>query len=166
MRIILISLAAAASALAVASPASAQWAPYPAPQPYGYGQGYGAQGYGNWGNALALQARLDGIQRQIWMLDRRNVLSNREARRLYNQSLAIERRLRLAGRIGLSPWQARDIENRIARLEWRVRGQAMDRNGRWGRRNGYYGDYDYDRRRGRGRGHDRNERDDDDRDDD
>lgn len=149
MRTVLISLAAAASALAVASPASAQWAP--APQHYGYGAP--AYGYGM-GHVRALQARIDGIQRQIRFLDRRNILSNREARRLREQSRNIEHRLLHASRYGLTPWEARDIENRIARLEYRVQREAMDRNGRWGRYAGY-GDRDFDRVHDRW--HDRND---------
>src|SRR5215210_9377397 len=85
MRTVLITLAAAASALAVATPAAAQYFP----QPRGY-----AYGYDNRGQAQRLAVRIDNIQRQIHRLDRRNVLSNREARRLRNESLQIERRLR------------------------------------------------------------------------
>jgi len=140
MRTILISLAAAASALAVATPASAQWAP--PPQPYGYGAP--AHGYG-FGHVRALQARIDGIQRQIRFLDRRNILSNREARRLRDDSVSIERRLHRAARYGLNPYEARDIEVRIARLEQRVHREAMDRDRRWGRHAGYWGDRDFDR---------------------
>lgn len=156
MRIFLISLAAAASALAVASPASAQVTSqhyYPAP---GYGApgygapvygapgygapgygapGYGAPGYGygyGHGHVRALQVRIDGIQRQIRFLGSRNILSNREARRLRDQSRAVEHRLVHAARHGLNPWEARDIETRISRLEYRVHREAIDRNGRWG----------------------------------
>ncbi|MBA3836029.1 MAG: hypothetical protein H0X53_09385, partial [Sphingomonas sp.] len=105
MRIFIISLAAAASALAVASPASAQY--YPAPAPQGYGvPGYGVPGYGqHFGHVRALQARVNQIQRQIRFLDRRNILSNREARSLRNQSELIERRLRRAARYGLNRYE-------------------------------------------------------------
>ncbi|MGI8705512.1 MAG: hypothetical protein ACR2JJ_06940 [Sphingomicrobium sp.] len=133
MRIVLISLATAASALAVASPASAQWAPQPqsgyGTQHYG-GPGYGMPGYGyQHGHLQNLRFRIDSIQRQIVVLDRRNILSNREARRLREQSRAVERRLRRAARNGLSPWEAHDIQTRIARLEHRVHREAMDRRG-------------------------------------
>src|SRR5688572_14312493 len=73
MRTVLISLAAAASALAVATPAAAQIFP----QPQGYAHGY----YDNRGQARRLSVRIDNIQRQIHHLDRRNILSEREARR-------------------------------------------------------------------------------------
>lgn len=155
MRKVLFSIVAAATALAVATPASAQWAqPYP-PAPYGY------PGYSQFGQVRVLQARIDGIQRQIRFLDQRNILTNREARRLREQSRTIEHRLLHASRNGLSPWEARDIESRIARLEYRVRREAMDRDGRWGRYAGY-GDPNFDRVHDRW--HDRNDDDDHDRD--
>ena len=154
MRTLLISLAAAASAVAVASPASAQWAPAPQQAPHGYG----APGYGHFGHVRALQHRVDRIQRQIRFLDRRNILSNREARRLREQSRGVERRLHRAARYGLNPYEGREIEIRIARLEHRVHREAMDRNGR---RGGYYGHRDgrWDRDDHRGRD-DRRDRDD------
>lgn len=170
MRTVLISLAAvAASALVAASPASAQWAP--PPQPYGYGgPGYGMPGYGyQHGHLQSLQFRIDSIQRQIRVLDRRNILSNREARRLREQSHAVERRLRRAAFNGLSPWEARDIQTRIARLEHRVHREAMDRRdwrGAHGYRQysaapGYYGNRDRDDRDDDWEDDDRWDRDDD-----
>ena len=97
MRTFLITLAAAASALAVATPASAQY--FPVPQGNAYG-------YNNYGQARRLDARIDAIQRQITVLDRRNILSDREARRLRNDSRELERRLRIAARNGLHPGSA------------------------------------------------------------
>jgi hypothetical protein len=136
MRNLLISLAAAASALAVATPAAAQYAP----QPRGYA--YGQQG--NWGQARALQVRIDNIQRQIAQLDRRNVLSNREARRLSQDARQLEQRLRFVRQNGLNPSERYQIERRLAQLEQRLFRDARDGN-RWG--NGYQqaGAYDRDR---------------------
>ena len=150
MRTVLISLAAAASALAVATPASAQWSsqPYPAPG-YGFGSGFT--------DPRGLQVRIDRVQWQIRDFDRRNILSRREARRLRDKSVAIEHKLLHASRNGLSPWEARDIGSRIARLEERVHREAMDRNRGWGRQASYYGDRDFDRTHDRW--HDRNDRD-------
>ncbi len=137
MRKVLISVAAAASALAIAAPASAQWMPAP-PPPYGNAYGY----QNNYGQVRSLQVRVDAIQRQIQMLDRRNMLSGREARRLRDQSRDIERQLYRAARNGLNPYEARNLELRIARLEQRVRYEARD--GRWGRNDGrFYGDRDH-----------------------
>ena len=135
MRITLISLAAAASALAVATPASAQYFPVP--------QG-NAFGYNNYGQARRLDARIDAIQRQINRLDRRNILSDREARRLRNESRDIERRLHFAARNGLHPQERYDIERRIARLEQRLFRDARDGH-RWGDRDSRYGGFDRDR---------------------
>lgn len=145
MRKFLIPLAVAASALAVASPAAAQvhvgiGLGAPAYGASGYGYGYG---YNNYGHVRALQYRVDAIQRQITVLDRRNILSNREARSLREQSRNVERSLRRATRYGLNPYEARNIEVRIARLEQRVQREAWDRNGRWGRGYGYNGGYRY-----------------------
>ena len=163
MRNVLITLAAAASALAVATPAAAQY--YPQPQGYAYGH------QGNRGLARSLQVRIDNIQRQIERLDRRNVLSDREARRLRQDSRDLERRLRYVRYNGLHPAEGYDIERRLTRLEQRLWRDARDGN-RWGHgyNQGQYGTYDRDRdgrddrwEDDRGRDHDgRRGRDDDD----
>jgi hypothetical protein len=134
MRKFLVSAVLAASTLAVAAPAAAQYYP-----PQGYGQGYGY----NYGHVRSLDARIDALQRQIRNLDRRNILSNREADRLRAQSNDLERRLRRVARNGFSQWEARDIETRIYRLEARIHREARDGN-RYG---GYYGQAGYDRDR-------------------
>lgn len=138
MRKVLISLAVAASALAVATPASAQYFPQPQGNAYGYNN--------NYGHVRQLQVRIDQIQRQITLLDRRNILSNREARRLREDSRQLERRLRLAARNGLHPAESQNIAVRIARLEQRLFRDARDGN-RWGRNDGGYGYNAYDRDR-------------------
>ena len=163
----LFSIAVAASALAVAAPAAAQWAPAP-PQPY-YGQGYG-QGYGygnvNYGQFRSLQARIDRAQRQIDRFDRRENLSNREARRLRMLALDVRNDLFRASRDGLNYNELRRFEGRIRDLEFRVQREARDWNNRYGRRD--WRDRDRDGRNDRyeddrGRDHDgRWERDDDD----
>jgi opacity protein-like surface antigen len=134
MRKFVIAAALAASALTAAAPAAAEWYP---PQPQGYGYGYN-----NYGQVRRLQARVDNVQRQINNLDRRNILSNREASRLRNDSRDVERRLHDVARNGLSGWEAQDIDRRIGRLEYRVQREARDGN-RYG---GYYQTgYDRDR---------------------
>jgi hypothetical protein len=135
MRTFLISLAAAASALAVATPASAQYFPVPQGNAYGYQH--------NYGQVRRLQARIDQIQHQINRLDRRDILSDREARRLRLESRELERRLRIAARNGLHPAERYEIERRLARLEQRLYRDARDGN-RWGH-NAYQGGYDRDR---------------------
>lgn len=139
MRTLTITLAAAASALAFATPAAAQYWPAPAPVPQGYGYGY----HDNYGQVRRLQVRINQIQRQIERLDRRNVLSDREARRLREQSRDLERRLYRTGRDGLHPQEGFEIERRLARLEQRLWRDARDGN-RWGP-NAYQGGYDRDR---------------------
>jgi cell division protein FtsB len=137
MRKFLISLAVATSALAVAAPASAQY--YPQQQGYGYNN--------NYGQVRSLQVRINQIQRQIERLDRRNILSNREARRLRDESRDLERRLARVGRNGLNFRERQNIEIRIARLEQRVRIEANDGNRRFGTGYGNNGQYAYDRDR-------------------
>jgi hypothetical protein len=118
MRKFIIAAALAASALTATAPAAAQWAP---PQ----GQAYG---HNNYGQVRRLQVRIDQIQRQIARLDQRDVLSEREARSLRNESRDVERRLRAASRYGLDRREAYSIENRIQRLEYRVQREARDGN--------------------------------------
>jgi len=126
MRKFLISAALMASTVAVAAPAAAQWAP-PAPQGYAYGY------HNNYGQVRRLQVRIDQLQRQIVRLDRRNILSNREANRLRNESRQLEFRLRAQARNGLSGREMYDIERRIQRLEYRIQREARDWNNRYGR---------------------------------
>ena len=164
MRTLILTLATAAAGLAIAAPASAQYYP----QPQGYGPGYG-QGFVNPGQARMLDARIDQLQREIRRLDARNIISEREAERLKQQSRELEARLRYASRRGFTAQEANYIERGIARLEQRIRRDAFDRNGRgnqWGN-NGGWSDRDRDGRNDRfeddrGRDHDgRRDRDDD-----
>src|SRR5262245_32765222 len=91
MRKLLISAAIAASTLVAAAPAAAQY----------YPQG-NAYGYNNYGQVRRLQARVDNLQRQITHLDRRNILSNREAARLRDDSREVENRLHRVARNGFT----------------------------------------------------------------
>jgi hypothetical protein len=150
MRKVLIALAAAGSALAIATPAAAQYyPPQPYGQPYGYGynQPYGnAYGYNNYGQVRSLQVRINAVERQINLLDRRDRIRNRDADRLRSEANSLERRLRHAARDGMSPREANDIQYRLARLEQRVQ-YTLSYRGRYGYNNGYngYGYSDRDR---------------------
>lgn len=155
MRKVMISLAAAATALAFATPAAAQY--YPAPPPYGNAYGYN----GNFGQVRALQVRIDNVERQIRHLDRRDVIRDRTADRLGKEADRIEKRLHRAARYGLNPYEANDINVRIARLEQQVRYAVGSRgwNNGYGY-NGYYRDRDHDGRNDRwedDRGHHRDD---------
>jgi len=132
MRKFLISAAIATSTIAVASPAAAQY------QPQGYAYGY----QNNRGQVQRLQVRIDQIRRQITQLDRRNALSNSEARRLSGQASDLQRRLRSLGSNGLNSRERYDIERRIVALETRVQREANDGNRRLGSN-----DWRYDRDR-------------------
>lgn len=162
MRKILISLAAAGAALAAATPAAAQYYP----QSYGHGgypqsYGYGANGYGqgNYGEVRALQARIDMVEHQIRVLDRRNIIRDDSADRMKDEAKRIENRLHRAARYGLNGYEANDIQTRIARLEQRVQYASAYRYGRDGRGYGGYGGYGYQGHDGDrdGRGYDRND---------
>lgn len=147
MRKLFISTILAASTLAMAAPAAAQWVP-------AYGNQYGSQygnGYGynnSRGQVRVLQVRVNQLERQIRQLDRRNILSDREANRLRYQANMIERQLRVASHNGLNRNEYRSIELRLARLEQNIRYQATDGNrygqNQYGYGNGYVG-YDRDR---------------------
>ena len=141
MRKVLISLAAAGSVLAIATPAAAQYYPGQYGAPYGNAYGYN----NNWGQVRSLQVRIDAIERQINQLDRRDRIRDRSADRLRDEANSLERRLRHAARDGMSPWEAQDIQVRIARLEQRVQYSVAGRYGRNGY-NGYNNGY-YDRDR-------------------
>ena len=137
MRKIVLSIAAAGAALIAASPATAQY--YPQPQPYGYNNGYGFNN--GFGQARALFARLNNVERQINRLDRRDRIGDRSADRLRHEANRIERKLRDRARGGLDPREANDISYRIQRLEQQVQfalangyGRYGDRDGRWDRR--------------------------------
>ena len=123
MKKFLISAAIAAGALGLAAPAAAQYAP-----PYG-----NAYGYNNYGQVRSLQVRIERLQREIRQLDRRNILSNREAARLMDDSRDLERRLRRNVRDGrgLTFNEVRAVEVRLVRLEQRLMRDARDGN-RWG----------------------------------
>ena len=129
MRKFLISATLMASTLAIAAPAAAQWTLSYGNQyggqygnQYGgqYGNQYGGQygqgyGYNNgYGNVRSLQVRINRLERQIRQLDRRNILSEREANRLGYQANMIERQLRAASYNGLNGYEARNIQLRIA----------------------------------------------------
>ena len=114
MRKVMIALAAAGTALA-ASPAAAQFVPAPS-----YGYGYN-NGYNNFGHVRALQQRIDRVQRNIDRLDRRDRIRERSARHLREEARSVEYRLRMAGRHGLNPYEANDIERRVFNLERQVR---------------------------------------------
>jgi predicted RNase H-like nuclease (RuvC/YqgF family) len=126
MRKFLISAAVLASTVAVAAPAAAQWAP---PQPQGYAYGYN----NNYGQVRRLDQRVQQIRVQIRQLDYRNILSNREARRLENEASNLQRRIRAVGRNGLNQREYYDVERRLANLERRIYREANDGN-RWRRR--------------------------------
>jgi hypothetical protein len=148
MRKFVISLAAAGAALAIATPAAAQYYPGPQPygQPYGYGAPYGnAYGFNNYGQIRSLQARINNVERQINRLDRRDRIRDRTADRLRNEANRIERRLRIAARNGLNPYEARDIQVRISRLEQQVNYSLSGRFGRYGYNNSNGYGYDRDR---------------------
>ena len=125
MRKFLIPAAIIASTIATAAPAAAQW------QPQG-----NAYGYDNRGQARRLEVRVMQLRREIAQLDRRNILSNREAARLRAEARDVRNDLRRAARDGLNQREANRFHQRVAQLEYRIQREARDR----GRRGDRYGD--------------------------
>jgi hypothetical protein len=64
------------------------------------------------------------------------MISRHEANDLRSESRDLERRLHDRSRNGLNPYELRNIEYRIARLEQHVQHEVRDGNG-WNNRNGY-----------------------------
>lgn len=145
MHKLVLSLAAAGAAIAIAAPAAAQYYP----QSYGYGSngygyngnGYNGYGYDNHYTVRALHERVDAVEFRIRMLDRRGVIDDRSADRLRDEARRLESHLRRAERYGLNPYEANEMEQRLARLESEVQYASADRYGRYSR-------YGYDRHDG------------------
>jgi len=149
MRKMLISFAAAGGALAFSTPAAAQF--------YG-GQAYG-YGYNNYGQIRAMHERIDQLEWKINRLDRYNGVSDGAAERLRFEARQLEFQLNRAARYGLNPYEASQVQYRIAQLARRVQYASANRYGRYG-----YGDYGYQRHGDYDRGNWNRDRDDDDRD--
>jgi hypothetical protein len=159
MRKVLISLAAAAATLAVAAPASAQSWGNNGPG-YGYGNGYG------YNNAGYLQRELQQIRVQADRLARSGRLTRAESRDLFGDIRNAERAVYRAGYNGVSPWEARSLQQQMQRLRYEIRRYA-DYDGRrgynrdrdhdrdWDRDRDHDGDRDHDRDWDRDRDHDR-----------
>ena len=120
MRKVLLSLAAAAATLAVAAPASAQAYGNLAPgYGYGYGNAYAARGYGyGYGN---FQGQLQQVRNQAYNLMRQGRLTRAESRDLNRDIQRVERRLYQSSRAGFSPYEAREMQNRLASLQIELR---------------------------------------------
>ena len=138
MRKFLVSAALLASTVAAVSPATAQWAP---PPPYGNAYGY----QNNYGQVRRLEVRLHQIRREIHRLDRRNILSDREANRLDREAANLQYRIRQIGYNGLSGRERYEVEMRINRLEHRISREVTDGNRYRGDNWGRDGRHDYDR---------------------
>ena len=137
MRKFILSAALLASTVAVAAPASAQWAP---PAPNGNAYGYN----NNYGQVRRLQARVQHVRNEIRQLDRRNILSEREARRLDQDAREIQYRIQRLGNNGINNRERYEIERRVDRLERNVQREARDYN-RYDNRGGRDGWNDRDR---------------------
>jgi hypothetical protein len=107
MRKLLLSLAAAGAATALAAPAGAQWYPRPV---YGYG----------WGGMQNIQWRIDAVQRRIVSMANRGQISPPNADRLLYDTRELEWDLRN----GVNPYQARNIQYRLNRIEQQLRYSA------------------------------------------
>ena len=98
-------------------------------------QGY--NGYRGRGDGRMLIARIDQVRQQIRQLDRRNILSDREAYRLDAEAQQLRSQVRQLAYNGVDRRERFEVERRIARLEQRVTYNANDRDDRYDRGNGY-----------------------------
>jgi hypothetical protein len=116
MRKILICFAAAATAAAVATPAAADRGRY---------------------DNMAVRiyvSRVVELQAKINRLDKRDILSRREARRLRGEAAALRALVGIKSNNGLNNAERIEIDFRIARLEQEIRRESRDGDRRWGDR--------------------------------
>lgn len=141
MRKLLVSLAAAGTAFAFATPAAAQWAPRPG---YGYN------------NAAAYEQKLQYVRYKMDKLAQLGRLTGGEARNLEYDIQAAQAMIYRAGRGGIGPWEARQIDQRIDRIRWELnrysdsdvgynRYNAYNRYKAYNRYNGYNREKAYSR---------------------
>lgn len=123
MRKFLIPIVAGISVVAIAAPASAQYAPR-------YDRHNNGYGYRDDRRGGDITARIDRIRGQIRQLEQRRVLSWREGRELESEAADIQRSAWRDSRNGIQPGEGRRLEERLRRLEFRVRREASDRNNR------------------------------------
>lgn len=148
MRKLILAVAATGAAVALAAPAAAQY--YPQSYGYGYGSPYG---YNRWSGTQDLQRRLFNVQRSL------GSVRPDQAYRLNAEANYLQRRLNVAARNGLDPYELRDIDAQVNRLERQLGRAVAYRGYGYNGYNGYYGDRDRD-----WRGGDRDRDEDDDRD--
>jgi hypothetical protein len=122
MRKYLIPIVAAASALAIAAPASAQY--YHAPA---YGYRYGSVEVRQWQNDL------QRIRFEMRNLQAQGRLTYRERRDLQNDINTAEYSIERSRYHGITPYEARAIGDRLARLRYEVR-RYSDYDRRYGYR--------------------------------
>ncbi|WP_205480944.1 hypothetical protein [Sphingomonas arenae] len=133
MRKFFIAAAVATSAIAAASPAAAQYYP---------GQGYGYRLDQSSRNYIV---KTDQLRSRIEQLDRRNRISEREARWLRSHAADLQQRARsYAQSRGLNSRERHDLDNRIAWLRSQIRDDVRDGNNGW--RDGQYRNRDRDGR--------------------
>ena len=130
MRKFILALVAAGSALAVATPAAAQYYA----QPYPYNGNYPSNGYG-YDNRGHMQNELRQIRIDADNLARQGRLTRSESRDLYGDIASAERALYRTN----NPWQARNLNEKIAHIRYELR-RYSDYDGR---RYGRYGSYGY-----------------------
>lgn len=137
----IIPVAAAGAAFMLASPASAQWARQPyAYQAQNYQRTYNPYGYSDYrygradaNFAASMRSRVQGMRSNIQSLRMQRVISPREARRLDNEAVLIERHIYMASRNGIQPRDMQNLDMRVQRLERNIALESSDRNNRPGR---------------------------------
>ena len=110
-----------------------------AAQPYGYGPGgYERDRYGSdWRRETAYRAgeirdQLDDLARRIERNDRRDRISEREAWGLRREVRNTREQFRWMNRDGLDHRELRQLQARVDRIRWQLRGERGDWNDRRG----------------------------------
>ena len=140
-----------AAGLTVATPAAAQGY-YDAPR-YDSRAGYGYDhGYGYRADVRQLHYQIAEMRRDIHRFDRRGLITPREARKLDNKAVKLQRRIARMGHYGMNRGEWMAAQRGIANLHREIRHDLRDRgNGRddrrWRKDRRYdRGDHDGDRR--------------------
>ena len=129
MRKLALTLAAAGAAIGLSAPASAQFYPRPV---YGHGYvqpafGYIPPVYGYNSGAIVqhLDLRITSIRSQIRSFAARGLIRPSRARTLDRQAFNLQRSIRASAWNGISFYERRSLETRVARLEQQVRYAAL-----------------------------------------
>ena len=120
----------AASAVAIATPTLAQDYGRGHDRGGGYGQGHNGGGYNGGWNGGGLNGDQARLAQRIDRAAYSGRISRREAQNLRSQLDDYQRLEWRYRRDGLSNWERRDLQARLDRIEYNLRDERRDRDGR------------------------------------